>query len=52
LSSTVLTAQGAHPVFWSLDDEKGLPSNTVYDLLYDSKGYMWMGTNPQVYKGT
>ncbi len=32
------------PYMWRLTDEDGLPSMTVYNLLQDSKGYMWFGT--------
>lgn len=32
------------PVFWQLSDEEGLPSMTVYKILQDSKGYIWLGT--------
>ncbi len=34
-----------HPDFWSVDEESGLSSNVVYDLLEDSKGYIWIGTD-------
>lgn len=30
--------------FWRLTDEDGLPSATVYSLLQDAKGYIWMAT--------
>lgn len=32
------------PAYWQLTDEQGLPSRTVYDILQDSMGYIWMGT--------
>ncbi len=32
-----------HPPVWNLDDQDGLPSLTVYDMLEDSKGYLWLG---------
>ena len=28
-----------------LDQTKGLPSNAVYDVMQDSKGFMWFGTD-------
>ncbi len=30
---------------WQLTDDDGLPSNTVYNLLQDDKGYIWIGTS-------
>ena len=32
------------PVYWQLTDDDGLPSMTVYKIIQDSKGYIWMGT--------
>ena len=36
-------AQSAMDVVYTVDD--GLPSNTVYDIIQDEKGYIWMGTD-------
>ena len=36
------TAQEAY--HYVLNDENGLPSNTIYDIMQDRKGYMWLGT--------
>jgi len=33
-----------------LDEQNGLPSNVVYDLKQDAKGYIWMATNEGLYK--
>jgi len=33
---------------WHLTDEDGLPSNTVYCIAQDSKGFIWMGTEKGV----
>ena len=33
-----------HPSYWQLTDEQGLPSTIVFDLLQDTKGYIWMAT--------
>ncbi len=30
---------------WQLTDEDGLPSNTIYNMIQDDKGYVWMGTS-------
>lgn len=37
----ILAAQ--HPARRFLDYKSGLPSNTVYNIFQDSKGYIWMG---------
>jgi ligand-binding sensor domain-containing protein len=42
MSVSSLYAQ--QPPMWQLTDEQGLPSMTVYDVLQDSKGYLWFGT--------
>ncbi len=31
--------------YWHLTKEDGLPSNTIYDIVQDEKGYMWFGTS-------
>lgn len=33
------------PAHWYLTDEEGLPSMTVYQILQDHDGYIWMGTS-------
>lgn len=45
LVCTVLRVDAQHPDFWSLNEESGLPSNVVYDIMEDSKGYIWIGTD-------
>lgn len=42
LQSVLLHAQDPYYTTISLSD--GLPSNTVYDVLQDSKGFMWLAT--------
>lgn len=42
------TAQ--HPVFYSLNDENGLPSNEVYQCLQDKNGFMWMGCDAGLFR--
>ena len=37
--------QAQQPYAWRLTDEMGLPSNEVYDVMQDSKGYIWIGTD-------
>lgn len=45
LSGFFLTSRAQSPVFKHFSSENGLPSSTVYDLLQDSKGYLWFATN-------
>lgn len=44
ICSLTIYSQEAHPAHWELSIKNGLPSNTVYDLLLDKKGYVWIGT--------
>ncbi|MCP4438040.1 MAG: hypothetical protein GY810_03775 [Aureispira sp.] len=37
--------QGQSSYYWKLTDEDGLPSMEVYDILQDSKGYVWIATD-------
>lgn len=37
--------QAQDPVYWQLTDEEGLPSMTVYQMLQDTFGFIWMGTS-------
>ncbi|MES2656760.1 MAG: histidine kinase [Bacteroidota bacterium] len=58
--STAMYAQ--QPYFTVLNDTKGLPSNNVYNILQDKKGYIWIasqegisrydGYNLKTYKNT
>ncbi|MDZ7933913.1 MAG: histidine kinase [Emticicia sp.] len=34
----------------SLDKTNGMPTNTVYDLLQDKRGFMWFGTDKGLYR--
>ncbi len=36
--------------FYNLDDENGLPSNEVYSIAQDNKGFIWIGTDAGLYK--
>ncbi|WP_396188702.1 histidine kinase [Flavobacterium sp.] len=36
---------GQNPFYYKIDQSKGLPSNNVYDIFQDSKGFMWFTTN-------
>lgn len=47
-------ACGQDPYYYSIDESKGLPSNSVYDIFQDKTGYMWFATNDGLcrYNGT
>ena len=36
---------GQNPHYFKIDQSKGLPSNSVYDMLQDKDGMMWFATN-------
>lgn len=36
--------QAQDPVYWQITDEEGLPSMTVYEMVQDTFGYIWLGT--------
>lgn len=46
--SQVVYAQ--HPVHYSIDVDKGLPSNEVYQLLQDRFGYIWIGSDAGLFR--
>lgn len=37
------SGNGQDPVCRLLNNQNGLPSNTIYSLLQDKKGYLWLG---------
>ena len=37
-------ALGQNPYYYTIDKTNGLPSNSVYDIFQDSKGFMWFAT--------
>ncbi len=39
-----LICEGQNPYYQSIDTSSGLPSNSVYDVFQDSKGFMWFAT--------
>lgn len=47
-------AFGQDPYYYILDKSKGLPSNSVYDIFQDKKGYIWFATDEGLckYNGT
>lgn len=38
-------AKAQQPYMWHITDEDGLPSMEVYNMLQDSRGYFWIGTD-------
>ncbi len=38
------------PISYSLNDENGLPSNEVYEVLQDDFGFMWIGCDAGLYR--
>ena len=45
---------GQNPYYYNIDRTNGLPSNSVYDIFQDSKGFMWFATGKGLcrYDGT
>ncbi len=41
---------GQNPYYNKIDKSNGLPSNTIYDITQDQKGFMWFVTNEGVCK--
>ena len=39
-----LVCEGQNPYYQTIDTSSGLPSNSVYDVFQDSKGFMWFAT--------
>ncbi len=50
LTASSLYAQGTTPRFEHLTTELELPHNTVYAILQDQKGFMWLGTEDGLVK--
>jgi ligand-binding sensor domain-containing protein len=47
-TTTVVLAQ--HPISIKLDDSDGLPNTSFYDILEDSKGFIWLATGKGLYR--
>ncbi|MCO5258603.1 MAG: histidine kinase [Crocinitomicaceae bacterium] len=39
-----------NPQYYSYDDENGAPSNTIYSIVQDKRGFLWLGTDAGLYK--
>lgn len=46
--SVCISAQ--YPHFFRYDDASGLPSNEVYSLAQDSRGFIWLGSDAGLFK--
>ncbi len=46
----VVASKAQTPLLRHITDEQGLPSMSVYDILQDKKGYMWMATEKGLYR--
>jgi len=44
------TAFPQEPFHYELNDENGLPSNEVYQVIQDNEGYIWIGCDAGLYK--
>lgn len=49
-SCSFSTAWSQDPVHYNLNDENGLPSNEVYQVLQDRQGFMWIGCDAGLFK--
>ena len=45
-----LSAFAQEPIYLSLDEDKGLPHKTVYDVVEDQNNFIWLATELGVYK--
>ncbi|HLP12960.1 MAG TPA: histidine kinase [Flavobacteriales bacterium] len=45
-----ISARAQHPFYYKLDDESGLPSNEVYQVIQDNFGYIWIGCDAGLYR--
>ncbi len=46
----VQTTFAQYPQYFSYDTENGLPSNEVYSITQDAKGFVWIGCDAGLYK--
>ncbi len=49
LSASGLPLFAQHPLYYTLDDENGLPSNEIYEVIQDRFGLIWFGCNSGLY---
>lgn len=48
IKSSLCKAQ--YPHYFSYNNENGLPSNEVYSIIQDNKGFIWLGCDAGLYK--
>ncbi len=47
---TALRGIAQYPGYFLYDDENGVPSNEIYSLVQDKKGFIWFGCDAGLYK--
>lgn len=47
---TSILSWSQNPFYYKIDKSKGLPSNNVYDIFQDSKGFMWFASDQGICK--
>jgi len=50
LCTGLLNAKGQTPEFRQISDLENLPCNEIYNLHFDDKGYLWMGTEIGIFR--
>lgn len=48
--SVTVTARAQQPYARHLTDQNGLPSQTIFSILQDRKGYIWLSSNEGLYR--
>ena len=48
LTPQISSAQ--YPYYFTYDDESGLPSNQVYSIVQDQKGFIWIGCDAGLFR--
>lgn len=50
LTLNVVYTSAQYPRYFSYDTENGLPSNEVYSIVQDRKGFIWIGCDAGIFK--
>lgn len=45
-----ICVRAQYPYYYAINEENGLPTNVIYSIVQDSKGFIWLGTDAGVYK--
>jgi ligand-binding sensor domain-containing protein len=48
--SPFLRVKAQYPHYFTYDDENGLPSNEVYSIIQDNRGFIWIGCDAGLFK--